>query len=286
MPDPVANQTTADGGGGVARSLLLRLFGPAADAVGERLRHYTEYQLRNVRRIVDRADAKSRSLVEGAVVDPGAAHVLLADGSYCDDELKADYFGGLLAGSRAQQVGDQRAVAWSKIITGLSALHIRAHYLLYREWAARLRIIAVYELGLDTGRMQATMDISSGEFAKVLVAGSAADESDAMSHCVGGLVRAGLLDERFSYHGERLRVAPSVAGLELYGWAQGLPGLAPREFASRARVFGVEAALPRLRSVTFPRSPERAEPHERASRRQIQVQLQRHRSGHRNRPGS
>jgi hypothetical protein len=259
---------------GIARSLLVRVLGPSADAVGEAFGVYPEYRIRNVARIIERADAKLQSVATGTKVNLRVAHVVLEDGSYCDDQLMADYLGGLLAGSRTPQGRDDRAVAWSKVIASLSSLQIRAHYLLYREWAARLRIIAVYELGVDAGRTQATMEISSGEFAKILVADSEVDDNDAMGHAIGGLVRARLLDDKFSYDGNTVRVIPSITGIELYGWAQGLPGMAPRNFASKAQVFDLDDAIPRLSSVTFPRLPEHAEVPAQAAQKQIQVQLQ------------
>jgi hypothetical protein len=257
----------------IARSLT-RVLGPSADAVGEALRRYTEYRLRNVARIVECADARSGSLAKAAVVNLRVVHVVLADGSYCDDELLAHYLGGLLAGSRTPEGRDDRAVSWSKVVTSLSSLQIRAHYLLYREWAARLRIIGVYELGVPAGRLQATMEISSGEFGKLLAGDSEVDENDAVSHAIGGLIRLGLLDENFLYNAELVRVTPSTAGLELYGWAQGLPGLSPRGFASKARVFEIADAIPRPSSVGFPRIPEHKDAGVQPGLRQMQVQRQ------------
>jgi hypothetical protein len=270
----MAPATGADSSEAVARTLLARVLGSSADAVSEAVRRYTEYRLRNVERIVERAAAKSGSPFQGTAVGLRVAHVVLADGSYCDDELMADYLGGLLAGSRTARGRDDRAVSWSKVITSLSALQIRAHYLLYREWAARLRIIGVYELGVEAARIQATMEISSEEFAKLLVGDSEVDENDAMSHAIGGITRAGLLGDNFRYNGMFVRVAPSIVGLELYGWAQGLPGLSPRDFASKARLFAITDAIPRPNSVSFPQLPEHAEATAQPSGRQVQAQRQ------------
>ena len=270
----VALVAEADSGEAVARSLLARVLGLSADAVGEALRRHPEYRLRNVERILEFADAKSGSIDEGAIVNPRVADVVLADGSYCDDELTASYLGGLLAGSRTAEGRDDRAASWSKVVTSLSSLQIRAHYLLYREWAARLRIIGVYELGVEAGRSQATMQISSGEFSKLLAGNSEVDEHDGMSHAIGGLTRVGLLDDNVLCNEELVRVTPSIAGLELYGWAQGLPGLSPRSFASRARLFDIAEAIPRPNSVRFPRLPEHNDATVQPGRRQIQVQRQ------------
>jgi hypothetical protein len=259
----------------IAPTLLARVLGSSADAVGDDLRHYTQYRLGNAERIVERAAARSRSLDNGSSVNLRVAHVLLADGSYCDDELMADYLGGLLAASCTPKGRDDRAVAWSKLISSLSSLQIRAHYLLYREWAARLRIIGVYELGVDAVRTQATMEISAPEFTKILAGDSEVDENDALGHAIGGLVRVRLLADNFFYNDELVNVAPSITGLELYGWAQGLQGLSPRSFASKAQPFVREDAIPRLGSVTFPKIPEHAEANVHAAGRQRQVQVQR-----------
>lgn len=253
---------------------LMQVLGASADAIEEALSRYTEYRRRNVRRILERAAAKSGHRDERAAVNLRVAHVLLEDGSYCDDELIADYLGGLLAGSRTQQERDDRAVAWSNVLTSLSSLQIRAHYLLYREWAARLSVVAVFDLGLSAGRIQATMDVSSKEFAQLLVANSLIDANDAMSHAIGGLIRVSLLDNEFFYNDTLLRVTPSITGIELYGWAQGLSGVSPRSFAAKARPFDLQDAIPRLRSVTFPKLPERAEVAARTGRKQISLQQQ------------
>ncbi len=259
---------------GITRSLLERVLGPSAGAVGEILRRYPEYRLRNVQRIVECADAKTGALDESTTVNPRVARILLEDGSYCDDELIAHYLAGLLAGSRSPQGREDRAVSWSKLVTSLSSLQIRAHYLLYREWAARLRIIGVYELGVEAARIQATMEISSREFGRLLAGETAADDRDAMSDALGGLIRVQLLDDTFQHNGEVVRVTPSIAGLELYGWAQGLPGLPPRSFASRAQLFAITAAIPRPSSVGFPKLPQHKEAAVQPARRQIQVQRQ------------
>jgi hypothetical protein len=253
----------------VARGLLIRVLGSSADAISEALGRYTAYRVRNVQAIVERADAKSHD-ISGTrkVVNPRVAHVLLEDGSYCDDELMADYLGGVLAGSRTQHGRDDRAVAWSNVIISLSALQVRAHYLLYREWAARLRDIADFNLGMSQDRYEATMDIELSEFLPTLTQNSEVPAPDALGHSIPGLIRVGLLEDDYTI-GPRenagqpdpqfdhlLRVRPSVMGLELYGWAQGLPGLSPGDFQSKATVFDLENPIPRLDSAMLPGLPE------------------------------
>jgi hypothetical protein len=252
----------------VARGLLIRVLGPAADAIDEALGRYTSYRVRNVGAIIARADAKSRDSVESRkVVNPRVAHVLLEDGSYCDDDLMIDYLGGVLAGSRTPHGLDDRAVAWSHVVTSLSTLEVRAHYLLYREWAARLHGLADLNLGVSADRYRATMDVDLGEFLPLLIQGIEVPAQDALGHAIPGLIRVGLLENEY-YIGPRentgepdarfehlLRVMPSVIGLELYGWAQGLPGLSPGDFPAKVVAFELEEAVPHLTGVLLPNLP-------------------------------
>jgi len=273
VPDPVVGAVLAKAVGAAgseaektATSLFVRVLGPSADAIGEALGRYTTYRMRNVGKIVERADAKSGGRGDRGIVNPRVAHVLLDEGSYCDDELMADYLGGVLAGSRTPNGRDDRAVAWSRVITGLSALQIRAHYLLYREWAARLHGVPGLNLGAD--RDCAMMDVELAEFATALAHDGDLDLDAVMHHSIPGLVSASLLGDHYSF-GARdatqaedspfesvLRVWPTVTGLELYGWAQGLPGLLPYKFISEAIAFDLEDAIPRLVGVALNRLPK------------------------------
>jgi hypothetical protein len=257
--------------GKIARGLLIRVLGPAADAIDEALGRYTPYRVRNVGGIIERADAKSRDSVESRkVVNPRVAHVLLEDGSYCDDDLTLDYLGGVLAGSRTPHGQDDRAVAWSHVVTSLSTLEVRAHYLLYREWAARLQGLAELNLGISADRYRATMDVDLSEFLPLLVQGIEVPVQDALGHAIPGLIRVGLLENEY-YIGPRentgepdarfehlLRVMPSVIGLELYGWAQGLPGLSPGDFPAKALAFDLAEEIPRLVGILLPHLPDQA----------------------------
>lgn len=271
MPDPIIGAALAKTVMNAAESeasktvpsLFQRILGPAADEIGEALRRYTSYRVGNVERIVRRAEIRSGGASDNATVHPRVAHTILEDGSYSDDELMAEYYGGVLAASRTPGGRDDRAVSWSSLIAGLSAIQVRAHYLLYREWAARLHNVPGLYLGYAQGRTRARMDVELSEFISVLGSDSELDESAVMNSSIPGLARVNLLDADYSF-GERqhtnaedsqfqsvLRIKPSVAGLELYGWAQGLPGVTPGDFVSMARVFEIEQGIPRLTQVAL-----------------------------------
>jgi hypothetical protein len=279
MPDPILATVLAKavGEGGeasekTALSLFARVLGPSADEIGEALRRYTAYRLRNVGRIVETADAKAAHVDDDAIVNPRVARVLLEEGSYCDDNLMTNYLGGVLAGSRTSDGRDDRAVTWSRLLTGLSALQTRSHYLLYREWAARLHEIPGLSLSTASDRDKASMHLDLIEFETVLSAGSSVHASVAVPHAIYGLIGAGLLSQDYAYGSGRKRfsvaaktgvvarsrfervliVSPSPSGMELYGWAQGLPGLLPFQFTSKALPFELADPIPRLMRVDFP----------------------------------
>jgi hypothetical protein len=143
MPDPVTGAVIAKAAaaagsetGAETGKLIERILGPAADEFGKALARSVAYRTRNFGRIADKA-ARKASADHARIVNARVAYTLLDEGSLCDDELMAEYLGGLLTGSRSHDGRDYRAVTWTKVVTGMSVLQVRAHYLLYREWAAR-----------------------------------------------------------------------------------------------------------------------------------------------------
>lgn len=257
-------------GAKTTRGLLTRALGPTADVFGQALAQYTELRLRNVGKIVGRSEKKARESGRSGIVHPRVAHRVLEEGSFCDDSVMADYLGGVLAGSRTPGGRDDRAVVWSTLVTGLSAAQIRLHYLLYREWAIRLHGRVGLNPGTTEGRFQALMYVDLDE---IIDAVGAEDDDrntfEVFNHAIVGLHRQGLIQEQYA-HGKRepdspdspyplvLNVGPSAAGMELYGWAQGLPGLTPQTFLLEALPFDVEPPLARLHTAMLPRLPEQA----------------------------
>src|ERR1019366_2989669 len=162
-------------------------------------------------------------------------------------------------GSRSPDGRDDRAVAWCRVISGMSWLQVRAHFLLYREWAASLHNFSDAELGIYDGRFMVAMDLDLDEFTNVLTSNSGIEGDDALQDSIVGLSTLSLLEDSYSIGARSqkihstdspfeklLRVQPSVRGMELYGWAQGLPGLQVGEFTTKASVFDTEPAVPRL----------------------------------------
>jgi hypothetical protein len=246
--------------------LLTRALGPTADVLGQALAQFTDYRLRNVGKIVGRSEKKARETGRTGSVHPRVAHRVIEEGSFCDDAVMADYLGGVLAGSRTPSGRDDRAVVWSDLVAGLSAAQIRLHYLLYREWAIRLHGRTEVNLGMVQGANQAVMYVELNQIVEALrVADDDREIFGVFKHAIVGLHRQGLVNEQYA-HGARaqsespdapyehvLNVGPSMAGIELYGWAQGLPGLTPSAFILEALPFDVDPPLRRLDTAVLPR---------------------------------
>lgn len=273
MADPVLGavvaKAAAEAGSSAADTtgnLIQRMFGPAADEFGQALARSVAYRMRNFGRIADKAARKASADQGRGIVNARVAYTLLDEGSLCDDELMAEYLGGLLAGSRSQDGRDDRGVTWTKVVTGLSVFQVRAHYLLYREWADRLHGVDDLNLGNNREAVRAGMQVDLDEFLPLLLAETDVYPNSILSHAIAGLVNVGLLADAYSFgpkdavasfvgevqYDRVLIVSPSIPGLELYGWAQGLPGLMPFEFPSRAAVFDTEPPMPRITSALLP----------------------------------
>lgn len=109
MPDPI----TAVGAGAIAAYLgkdgLAKLLGPTADYLGGELQAYTQRRMENVGRIFSRAESKLGDKLERpGQVPPKVLKTIINDGSYADDELAVEYFGGVLASSRTEIGRDDR----------------------------------------------------------------------------------------------------------------------------------------------------------------------------------
>ncbi len=110
-----------------------KLLGPLLDDIAEgwRQRH-EEYRRQNFDRILEKAARKAGNAIlsDGAVPPRVAAHVF-DEGSWCEDEVMAEYLGGILAASRSNDQRDDRGSTWAGLVTRLSTFEIRSHYLIY-----------------------------------------------------------------------------------------------------------------------------------------------------------
>lgn len=223
---------------GVSAGLLYKLLGPTADYLGGELKDLTEKRLQNVNRIFEIALAKIDPDAEGAV-SPRVLDPIVNEGSYCDDEVVAEYMGGVLAASRTREAKDDRGVYYVNIITGLSTYQLRAHYFFYSTFH-NLYTSEDHEIEwTDDSAIQRTAIVIPPQNYMPIFGEDPGPISE-LYHAFGGLNNEGLLGG-FGY-GEKehlesyiasynadvdmpdfgLFCRPSLFGIELFLWGHGI----------------------------------------------------------------
>jgi hypothetical protein len=226
---------SAIGGAKVVEKVL----GPTADYVGVGLRNWTEKRVQNAGRIFEKAAIKlGEKINEPGSVPPRVLKEILDEGSYCDDELTAEYFGGVLASSRTGTSRDDRAASYLKLTSELSAYQIRFHYVSYFAWRQLFAGSGLRPtFGEDLDKMWLFLP---GSFLSVAM-DFTADEpaSDILMHCTSGLERHDLMNQAHWGSPEHVNplnkqrgwcevseyglcIQPTQFGIDYWLWAVGL----------------------------------------------------------------
>lgn len=132
MTDPV----TTIGLGAVAAYLgkdgLEKLLGPTAAYLGDGLRDFTQKRAQAIGSIFKSAEEKLGEKVSSpGEVPPKVLRVVINEGSYANDLLEVEYFGGILASARTEGGRDDRGARLAKAVDALSTYQLRSHYLIY-----------------------------------------------------------------------------------------------------------------------------------------------------------
>ena len=132
MPEPI----TTVGLGALAAYLtkdgVSKILGPTADYLGGQLKEFTQKRIENVGKIFSNAEKKlGNKLDSPGQVPPKVLKTIINEGSYSDDDVTVEYFGGVLASSRTEVGRDDRGSRLAKMIDNLSVYQIRSHYLIY-----------------------------------------------------------------------------------------------------------------------------------------------------------
>lgn len=250
---------SAVGGAKVVEKIL----GPTAEYLGEGMRDWAEQRVRNVTAILNNAKAKlGERADQPGKVPPKVLKEILGEGSYCDDELTAEYFGGVLASSRSDVSRDDRAASYLKIIGGLSTYQIRFHYITYLAWrtvfgGSGLRPTHADDLEKMKMYFAVSFLVPAMEFLNTEPMGAI------LMHCTSGLQRdellvmgpwgdAGFLNGLGKEDGWKtveepgLVVTPTQFGIDLWLWALGAGHVGRHEFLKE------DAVPPALPAISLP----------------------------------
>jgi len=136
-------------GGGLAGAKVLEKFlGPTAEYLGEGTRTLVKQRAETFQHIFANAKAKLGDRINSpGAVPPRVLAGVVNDGSYRDDRLAIEYFGGVLASSRTPVSRDDRAATFVNLVSRLSTYQLRLHYIIYRVF---LKLYAGLGVGVGT----------------------------------------------------------------------------------------------------------------------------------------
>lgn len=241
--EPMTTLAVLGGALGTA-NLVGKILGPTADYLGGGVCDYTKNRITNLSRIFEHAGKTlGGKIEEPGQVPPRVLKCLLEEGSFCEDELSAKYFGGVLASSRSGVSRDDRAASLITAIGRLSIYQIRTHFIFYslfkRECDGLAENLGVgdqrarFKLFIPFETYLIAMDFQEGESPMLLV-----------PHVMNGLDREGLIatgwamgDKETLKRYQQIDVvsggivfSPSAPGLELYLWAHGRSDVSVSQF--------------------------------------------------------
>lgn len=117
----------------MSKDLLLKIAGPTADYIGQGFKSYTQKGCENFGKIVlktaNKLGDKIDNLEEG--IPPRIFKDIIEEGVYCEDNIVADYYAGILAGSRGNNLNDDRGKPFLSLLKSLSTMQIKSHYIFY-----------------------------------------------------------------------------------------------------------------------------------------------------------
>lgn len=241
---------------GVVVGHLTAGIGKAAAAPVEAV---AEHWKERVKQRLDRTLATAKAKAGGGDITPSdrVAFKVFTEAAFTDDEITADYLGGVLAASTPGEDAGAPIVAQ---IGRLSATQLRLHYVVYRE-LRRLWPDPALNLYQETEATGAGVRIPIED----AVAAVAWDpDRESLGALIGTLAKEGLLNGRFEFGPESvdgetswsLRVRPSALGAELFLWGHGVvPVVANRLFDRSLQLTFLEqvSATPGTTLLTPPR---------------------------------
>jgi hypothetical protein len=230
MPEPFVSLSIGAIAAYAGKDSLQRLLGPTADYLGQGLRNFTQRRLDNIGLIFKNAESKLKNRIDSpGEVSPKVLKMVLDEGSFSNDLLAIDYFGGILASSRTEAGRDDRGARLAKMVDMLSTYQLRAHYLVY---ATIRRLFAGSGLRFNSDgrpKMQIFIPIEDYFHAMDFDDTELVQRGQLLNHVFFGLTKDNLIDSNWIYgpreqikkyfelaEGDGIVCGPSNLGVELF----------------------------------------------------------------------
>ena len=222
-----------------SKDILLKLLGPTAEYIGDEAKGLVQKCNINLDNIFRKAINKLGSKIEkpGQVNSRVLKHVI-DEGRFCEDELSAEYFGGMLAASRSKNGNDDRALPLLAVVKRMSSYQLKTHYLIYKTINKFFEGTKLNPL-IDTEAKQMEIYISYHTLHHFMSFNidELAGFAPISTHIINGLTKEGLIRNQ-CYYGdpEHLKnylpkspkyswgftCRPSGFGIELFNYAYGM----------------------------------------------------------------
>ena len=219
----------------LGKDVTNKLLGPTAEYLGGELKSFAQRRVENVRNIFSNAVSKLADRINSpGQVPPKVLKAIIDDGSYAEDPVALEYFGGVLASSRTEVGRDDRGARLVKIVDDLSAYQIRTHFLLYST-VAHLFSNTGKQFGLSQNRAEMEVYLPYEGYAESMGFTQAEwSNPQILTHIWHGLFSDDLIENRWRFGnqkslqeiakdvpGDGIICQPSGLGAELFLWAFG-----------------------------------------------------------------
>jgi hypothetical protein len=213
--------------------LIEKLLGPTAEYLGEGVKAWTARRFENTKRIFQIAVKRLGSDIDKkGTVPPKVLKSVLSDGSFCDDQLAAEYFGGVLASSRSGVSRDDRGAFFMTLLARMTSYHIRTHYIFYKS-IKNLYDGTRISPSTKLSRQQLRIYIPMDSFVQAMEFSDKEDPNNLLAIAMFSLSSEALIDDEWvsgDIHKQPnsgldkpgIVFGPSVLGTELFLWAFGL----------------------------------------------------------------
>ncbi len=196
------------------KDLVPKILGPTADYIGEGLKELTTKGVQNIQRVFQSAAKKLGNKINSpGQVPPRVLKNILNEAYFCDSEVGAEYFGGILASSRSNDSRDDRGAYFAAMVGRLSTYQIRSHYIIYQCFKHVFdgRRLPFNHMEL---REKASVFIPLRNYIDAMDCKGCEDMTPYLNHACVGLIKESLISDYFA-HGESrfYRVHPPT-GLE------------------------------------------------------------------------
>lgn len=224
-----------------SKELLGKLLGPTADYLGGEIKNFAQKCNVNLDNIFRKATRKLGSkLDQPGGVNPRVLKHVVDEGRFCEDELTAEYYGGILASARTPEGRDDRGVALLAVVKDLSVYQLRFHFLAYwlvnQHFRGQQHNLAdVHEL------LKLEMYVPASVYLVAMAFSPSEDMPAILMHTLSGLNKHKLIGDNSSGPADVLQkqckyiqnsgiiFSPTLPGAELFLWAVGVQGASGTE---------------------------------------------------------